>query len=120
MAGYSRFYVVGGLGGFQGADGVNPITFQILVRDQPGQRLEAHYFDSSIRPLGKIRTIVPAGPDTPEALIDACIVFYPGHFKACPSLAKVREKLKNAKGLEHINILHLRCSDEKSPGCPAA
>ena len=31
MAGYSKFYVFGGAAGFQGADGVNPIAFLVLV-----------------------------------------------------------------------------------------
>lgn len=45
MAGFSKIYCVGGLGGFQGADGVNPILFQILVGDASRQWLQVHYFD---------------------------------------------------------------------------
>ena len=63
MAGYSKFYVVGGEGGFMGSDGVNPIEILILVGDAGRQWLEPHYFDASIRPIGRIQLIVPAGPD---------------------------------------------------------
>lgn len=45
MAGYSKLYVVGGLGGHMGADGVNPIEFLVLVGDAGRQWLEPHYFD---------------------------------------------------------------------------
>ncbi len=55
MAGYSRLYAVGGLGGFMGADGVNPIEFLILVGDADRQWLEPHYFDRSITPIGRLR-----------------------------------------------------------------
>ena len=100
MAGYSRLYVVGGLGGFQGADGVNPISFQILVGDADRQWLEAHYFDASIKPLGDVRIIVPAGPDHPDALLDASIAFFPQQFRACPSLVAVEAELRGVKRLD--------------------
>ena len=43
MAGYSRIYCIGGLGGFGGADGINPILLQIWVGDASRQWFEAHY-----------------------------------------------------------------------------
>jgi hypothetical protein len=100
MAGYSKLYVVGGLGGILGADGVNPIAFQILVGDADRQWLEAHYFDPEIKPLGQIRSIIPAGPDYPDALLDACIAFFPQHFASCRSMAEVKSTLKEAKALD--------------------
>jgi hypothetical protein len=45
MAGYSKLYCVGGLGGYLGADGINPILFQILIGNADRQWLEVHYFD---------------------------------------------------------------------------
>ncbi len=100
MAGFSKLYVIGGPGGVQGADGVNPIAFQILVGEGNRQWLEAHYFDPEIQPLGQVRTIIPAGPDHPDALLDACIAFFPQHFAACPSLPEVRAKLKEVSSLD--------------------
>lgn len=100
MAGYSKLYVVGGLGGFKGADGVNPIEFLVLVGDADRQWLEPHYFDGSIVPIGRLRVIVPAEPDHPDALLDACIAFCPRYFKSCPSLAKVEPALRDAERLD--------------------
>jgi hypothetical protein len=89
MAGFSKIYCIGGLGGFQGADGINPIELQILVGDADRQWLEPHYFDKSIRPLGSVNAIVPEGPDDPNALLDACLAFYPRHFRKCPLVEQV-------------------------------
>ena len=100
MAGYSKIYVVGGLGGMMGADGVNPIEFLILVGNADRQWLEPHYFDSSIKSIGRLRTIVPIGPDHPDSLLDACIAFYPQYFKSCPSLAAVMLSLQRVERLD--------------------
>jgi hypothetical protein len=100
VAGYSKLYVIGGLGGFMGYDGVNPIEFLVLVGDADRQWLEPHYFDSSIRPIGKLRVIVPAGPDHPDALLDACIAFCPRHFQSCPSFSEVEAALQDVEGLD--------------------
>jgi len=100
MAGYSRIYVVGGLGGFMGADSVNPIEFLILIGDADRQWLEPHYFDRSIHPIGRLRTIVPAGPDHADYLLDACIAFCPRYFRSCPSLTRVESALRDADGLD--------------------
>ena len=93
MAGYSTIYGVGDLGGFQGADGVNPIRLQILLGDADRQWLEPYYFDKSIRPLGKIKTIIPEKPNDKNMLLDACIAFYPDYFKNCSAMKKIKEKL---------------------------
>lgn len=102
MAGYSKIYVVGGEGGFQGSDGVNPIFYQILVGEGNRRWLEAHYFDESIRPIGNITTIVPYSPDEPEqdTLLNAVLAFAPSYFEGCSSLAVVRQKLQNADSLD--------------------
>jgi len=100
MAGFSKFYVFGGAGGFQGADGVNPIAFLVLVGDGNRQWMEPHYFDPSIAPIGRIRSIVPDEPGAPDALLDAFLAFYPSGFESCPSMAGVREALKDATSLD--------------------
>lgn len=100
MAGYSRLYCIGELGGAFGADGINPIRLQIWVGDADRQWLEAHYIDHSIKPLGAVKTIIPEGPDHPNALLDACLCFYPDHFRACPSLPVVAERLRGVKRLD--------------------
>lgn len=100
MAGYSKIYVIGGLGGFMGADGVNPIEFLVLVGDADRQWLEPHYFDSSIIPIGKLRVIVPPRSDHPDSLLDACIAFCPRQFKSCLSLPEVESALREADRLD--------------------
>jgi hypothetical protein len=100
MAGYSKLYCIGGLGGFNGADGINPIQMQIWVGNSDRQWLEAHYFDSNIRPIGKINVVVPEGPDHPNALLDACLAFYPGAFAQCASMTAVQSKLAQAERLD--------------------
>lgn len=100
MAGYSKLYVVGGLGGHMGADGVNPIEFLVLVGDAGRQWLEPHYFDRYDRALGRVQTIVPAGPDHSDSLLDACIAFCPRNFKACPSIGEVEAAVRGADRLD--------------------
>jgi hypothetical protein len=100
VAGYSKFYVIGGQGGHLGADGVNPIEFLVLVGNADHQWFEPHYFDGSINPIGKLRVIIPAGPDDPNSLLDACIAFCPRHFEGCPSFAKVELALRDKERLD--------------------
>ena len=92
MAGFFKIYVIGGPGGFRGSDGVNPIYFQILVGTSSRQWWEPHYFMEEIKPMGKLQVIVPAGPDDPDSLLDACVAFFPEWFESCPSLAKAIEQ----------------------------
>ena len=100
MAGFSKLYVIGGLGGVQGADGVNPIQMQIWVGDADRQWLEPYYVDRSIKPLGAIRAIVPEKPDDPVALLDACLVFFPKHFEQCTSFAEAAGSLEGMTRLD--------------------
>jgi hypothetical protein len=111
VAGYSKIYVIGGQGGFMGADGVNPIEFLVLVGDADRQWLEPHYFDRSIMPIGRVQVIVPPGADHPDSLLDACIAFCPRHFRSCPSLAEVESALREADRLDF---------DAHPQGIPAA
>jgi len=100
MAGFSRIYCIGGLGGYMGSDGIHPIVLQIWVGEGNRQWFEAHYFDDSVKPMGTITTVIPEGPDAPSALLDACLAFYPDHFSDCPSLKKVISQLKSADTID--------------------
>ena len=100
MTGYTAIYCVGGAGGYEGADGINSILFQMWQGDGSRQWLEVHYFDNSIQPIGNIRNIVPAGPDSPTMLLDACLAFFPRHFESCPSLPQVRDALRDAQHID--------------------
>lgn len=83
-----------------GADGVNPIEFLILVGGADRHWLEPHYIDSSITPIGRVQVIVPARPNAPDSLLDACIAFCPRHFTSCPSLAEVETALADEDRLD--------------------
>lgn len=103
MAGFSRLYCIGGLGGFMGADGINPIELQIWIGDSDRQWLEARYF-KEIKPIGNLKVIVPEWGCHPDSLLDACIAFYPQAFRECPSLTKVRKQLRDVEMLDfHMN-----------------
>ena len=106
MAGFSSLYVIGGEGGFAGADGVNPIRLLVLVGDADRQWMEPHYFDTTLKPLGQVRIVVPAGPDNPDSLLDACIAFFPEHFRSCPSLAGVESALRETERLDFDAARH--------------
>jgi hypothetical protein len=101
VAGYSRIYCIGEHGGFLGVHGLNPIWFQLWVGDADRQWWEAHYFDDNFEPLGNISVMVPARPDDPDALLDACIAFAPRLFASCATLATVAEQ---AVGLERLDF----------------
>lgn len=100
MAGYRTIYVFGGEGGFGGADGVNPIELQIWLGEGNRQWLEGKPFDDSVRALGKLRKVIPAAPDSPDALLDACIAFHADAFATCPSLAQVEAELGETTSLD--------------------
>jgi hypothetical protein len=100
MSGYSRFYVFGGQGGYLGADGVNPIALMILIGDGNRQWLEPLYVDPQLERLGRLSTIVPAVPDHPDNLLDACIAFFPCNFEQCPTFAAVKAALGDAERLD--------------------
>ena len=100
MAGFSRIYLIGEPGGFQGADGINSIHLQIWVGDADRQWYEAHYFEDDIKPIANLRSMVPESSENPNALLDACIAFYPDVFKNCLHFSAVKNKLRDCTMLD--------------------
>lgn len=96
----SKIYCFGEEGGFMGSDGLRGIDLQILVTEGSRQALVAYHLDKRIRPMGRVKVIIPAGPNHPNALIDACLAFDPESFASCPSLAQVAEGLANARRID--------------------
>jgi hypothetical protein len=94
VAGYTHLYVIGGQGGFAGADGVNPIETLVLVGEADRMWLEGRYFDAGHAPMGRVKVMIPAGPHAPDMLLDACLAFHPGPFQGCPSFPTVAEQLR--------------------------
>ncbi len=100
MAGFSKIYCIGGTGGFEGADGINPIDIQIWMGDGDRRWFEVHYFKEGIQPIGNIKKLVPESADDPDALLDACLAFFPDYFKYCPALSIVKKKLQKKDWLD--------------------
>lgn len=104
MAGIYKLYVVGGRGGFMGADGANPVSLLILVGAADRQWLEPVHIDRSLKPLGRVRTIIPERPDDPLSLLDACLAFAPKLFKGCPGLEEIGKELAGTERMDfHLN-----------------
>lgn len=93
MAGFSRIFCLGEPGGFQGADGLGSIAGMILVGDGSRQWWEPRYLAGGLEGLGRVKVMVPAGPDSPDALLDACLLFFPAFFEKCSLLRSVEKEL---------------------------
>ena len=97
---YSKVFLVGEPidNEFFGSD----ISPKFMVLQQEGNRvsLQVFFLDDKIRSISKIRTVVPESPESPYALLDASIAFYPQFFKDCASLMNVKEQLKNTTFLD--------------------
>ena len=103
MAGFEHIYFLGGSGGFQGIDGINPITLMILVGRGNRFWLEPVYMPvpkNKTRtivypqhPIGKIKAIIPMQDNHSNALIDSCLAFAPELFDKCNSMKKVSEQV---------------------------
>lgn len=104
MSGYTKIYVIGGKGGFQGVDGVNPIELMILVGDGNRRWLSPQYFNQSLKSLGRLNTLIPSTPSDSNALLDACIAFHPLHFRACDSLKQVENLLQESECLDFTSM----------------
>ena len=52
------------------------------------------------RPIGRIATVIPEGPGSETALLDALLAFWPERFRSCPSLAAVEAKLAETTFLD--------------------
>ena len=103
MAGFEKIYCIGGLGGYLGADGINPIELQILVGYSDRMWLEPHYFNKGITPIGNIESIIPAGSDDPNMLLDATIAFAPSLYSECNMLKNVITILHDKRTLDFDN-----------------
>ena len=111
MAGYSIIYCIGGEGGFQGADGMNPIYFQILQGEGNRRWLEPNYFDKTIKPIGKIKKIIPESPELKDAIIDACVAFAPMFFEKCSTLEQVKKDCSSFTRLDFCDLSKKKIPD---------
>lgn len=100
MAGYVALYCIGGLGGFGGADGVNPIQVQILVGAGNRELLEPHHVEKRLRPMGQVQMLIAGRPGDPASLVDACSVSDSEPFLECPPFEEMRAELKGIRNLD--------------------
>lgn len=78
---------------------INP---KFIILEQQGNRtsLQVFYLDTNVKPIGNIRRVVPGEPDSPTAVMDAVIAFYPEWFAECKSLTGIAEQLKDKDVLD--------------------
>ena len=121
MAGFTKIYVIGEPAGFMGSDGVTDVVLQIWVGEGSRQWLEPRWFRGPAKAIAKVKRIVPAGPDDPNALLDAVIAFLPDHFRSCPSFAEAELVLADTELLDfdadrsNVPVIWNRLRDEARP-----
>ena len=102
VAFYSKVYLVGEHN--EAPDSPFPpyINPKFILLEQHGNRisLQVFYLDSNVKPIGNIRLVVPEGPGSPSAVMDAVIAFYPEWFAECKTLPEVLYQLKNREFLD--------------------
>jgi hypothetical protein len=101
MSGVYAMYVIGEPGGYLGQDGVNPVNLIVLVGTGAREWMAPVMVDPDLRALGRVRCLVPEGPDHKHALLDACLAFSPAIFGDCLALNRVREHLGD---IEVLNL----------------
>ena len=104
MAGYERIYLFGGLGGYMGADGMNPIAMQIWVGWSDRKWLEAHYFVDDLEAIGGIKAIIPKQHDEELNLLEASIIFGPQFYTMKCDLMEITMKYFSALNKTKIDL----------------
>jgi hypothetical protein len=100
MAHLSRVYLVMVPHGYAGLEGTDTLCLAILQCEGNRRWLEPKYFTPVLKPIGRVKTIIPPAPDHPDALLDALIAFLPEHFRPCPSFAAIARRLARATTLD--------------------
>lgn len=75
-------------------------SFSSVTATAGGSVSLRHYFDTTIKPIGRLQRIFPSEPGDPDSLLDACIAFHPQHFSQCPSLAEAESALADQDDLD--------------------
>ena len=80
----------------------NDLSPKFIILQQEGNRLSLQFLSlyDKVKPISKLRTIVPESPDSAYSILDASIAFYPKFFKGCKTLMNVKELLKNTTFLD--------------------
>ena len=102
MAGYERIYLFGGVGGYMGTDGINPIAMQIWVKWGSRKMLEAQYFVDSFQPIAGIKSFLPKKNDEELNLLEATILFAPQFYITKCDLMEITMRYFRALGKTKI------------------
>ena len=73
-----------------------------IILEQQGNRIshQVFYLREGIKPIGNIKKVVPASPDSNSLLMDSVIAFYPEWFSKCKSLPGIMSQLKDKDFLD--------------------
>jgi len=100
MAGYTTVYTFGQAGGFRGCDGVNEIEFMLLEGTAGRMWFCAKHFTNKYSPMGKVEVFIPQDPYDVFVLLDACLLFAPQLFQACPTLEIAKKQMSTKKRVD--------------------
>ena len=101
MSGISRFYYVGGAGGFLGSDGLNGVDFTVEVWETSIRTLRVIYHGDYLKPISdNFDSFVPNGPYDENQEREMMILFASNLFAECPSYNLVKEECKDIKSMD--------------------
>ena len=101
MGGFSKIFCISGEV-YENYESVHSVQLFIFAGEGNRQWYEPHYVSKNIKPIGKIHTIIPAGVNDENSLLDACIAFAPKLFDSCPTLKKIQAELEDSKSLSLV------------------
>jgi len=98
VAGYVKFYLLGGKGGYMGVDGINPIDLVIGVGTSDREWLKPVSIRTGKQsnPIWKLDSIIPDPDNYENSIIDAFIAFSPHSFKECSKFQEVVTQVGNS------------------------
>lgn len=91
MGGIGSLYVV--------SQGMTPWVV-LLVGRGSREWIEPLYASAGFAPLGRIWAVLPAGPDDPLAVLDACLAFLPEHFASVPGFSRAQAAVAEHEELD--------------------
>ena len=101
MSGIVAYYLVGTGGGFLGSDGLASVDFIIGVGASDVEWFElVKYRTYNHTPLAmSLKSFVPKGPDDPDKLRVAMVLWASELFKDCPSYELVKRELEGVESM---------------------
>lgn len=104
LGGITKLYLVGAPGRRGAADG-RPVLV-LLVGTASRVWIEPLYIAPDVAPLGRVWAVVAADAGDPLVVLDSCIAFFPDWFAPCPTLERVRERMRDQDVLDLSRAPH--------------